>query len=57
MMARGGMRMGAVLKLTLPDIQDRKLILPDPKSAKEHEIVFIPPKMADRPRDPCKPDL
>jgi integrase len=30
LMAREGMRIGQVLKLTLDDIQDRKLILRDP---------------------------
>ena len=33
------------------DIQDRKLILREPKSGKEHEIVFIPQKVADRLHD------
>jgi len=51
LMARGGMRIGEVLKLRLIDIQDRKLILREPKSGKEHEIVFIPQKVADRLRD------
>ena len=45
------MRIGEVLKLRLNDIQDRKLILREPKSGKEHEIVFIPQKVADRLRD------
>jgi integrase len=51
LMARGGMRIGEVLKLKLNDIQDRKLILRELKSGKEHEIVFIPQKVADRLRD------
>jgi integrase len=51
LMARGGMRIGEVLKLTLKDIQDRKLILREPKSGKDHEVVFIPQKVADRLRD------
>jgi len=51
LMARGGMRISEVLKLRLNDIQDRKLILREPKSGKEHEIVFIPQKVADRLRD------
>jgi integrase/recombinase XerD len=37
-MARGGMRIGEVLRLRLSDIQDQKLILREPKSGKEHEI-------------------
>ena len=48
LMARGGMRVGEVLKLTPKDILDRKLILNDTKSGKEQEIVFIPQKVADR---------
>ena len=51
LMARGGMRIGEVLKLRLKDIQDRKLILKEPKSGKEHEIVFIPQKVSDRLRE------
>ena len=31
LMARGDMRIGEVLKLTMNDIQDQKLILRDPK--------------------------
>ena len=37
LMARGGMRIGEVLKLTPADIKDRKLVLKDPKSGKEQE--------------------
>jgi integrase len=48
LMARGGMRVGEVLKLTPADIIDRKLILKDTKSGKEQEIIFIPQKVADR---------
>ena len=50
LMARGGMRVGEVLKLRLCDIEDRKLILQEPKSGKDREIVFIPQKVADRLR-------
>jgi len=45
-MARGGMRIGEVLKLTPNDIEDRKLTLRTPKSGREREMVFIP--TADR---------
>jgi integrase/recombinase XerD len=48
LMARGGMRIGEVLKLTPTDIEDRKLTLRAPKSGKEREIVFIPQNIADR---------
>ena len=51
LMARGGMRIGEVLKLQLGDLQDRKLILREPKSGKEYEFVFIPQKVADRLRE------
>jgi len=37
LMARGGMRIGEVLKLTPGDVNERKLILRDPKSGKERE--------------------
>jgi integrase len=50
LMARGGMRISEVLKLTPDDIEDRKLTLRDPKSGKEREVVYIPRKIADRLR-------
>jgi len=54
LMARGGMRVGEVLKIRPIDIQDRKITLPDPKSGKESEVVFIPQKVADRLKDYIK---
>jgi integrase len=48
LMARGGMRIGEVLKITPSDIDGRKIIIKDPKSRKETEVVFIPQKVADR---------
>ena len=48
LMARGGMRIGEVLKLTPADVNDRKLTLRNPKSGKRREYVFIPQKVADR---------
>jgi len=48
LMARGGMRVGEVLKLRPMDVHDRKLTLRDPKSGKEREHVFIPQKVANR---------
>ena len=54
LMARGAMRVGEVLKLPAYDIQGRKLILQDPKSGKEREYVFIPPKTAERLKDYAK---
>jgi integrase/recombinase XerD len=51
LMARSGMRIGEVLKLRFCDVQDQKLIIKDPKSGKEQEVVCIPPKVADRLRE------
>jgi len=48
LMARGGMRVGEVLKLTPNDIENRKVIIRDPKSGKEEEVAFIPQKVAER---------
>ena len=45
------MRIRKVLKLRLRDLQDRKLILSEPKSGREYEFVFIPQKVADWLRD------
>ncbi len=47
-MARDGMRVGEVLNLTPRDIEERKIIIRDPKSGREAEVVFIPQKVADR---------
>jgi hypothetical protein len=54
LMARGGMRVSEVLKLTPNDILDRKLILNDTKSDKEQELIFIPQKVADRLKEYIK---
>jgi len=51
LMARGGMRIGEALNLKPQDFQDRKLHLPNPKSGRSSEVVFIPQKVADRLRD------
>ena len=48
LMARGSMRIGEVLKLTPDDIAGQKLIIRDPKSGREQEIIFITQKIADR---------
>ncbi len=43
------MRIGEVLKLTPENVIDQKLVLHAPKSGREAEIVFIPPRrIADR---------
>jgi integrase len=44
------MRAGEVLKIRPIDVKDNKITLSDPKSGRESEIVFIPPKIADRLR-------
>ena len=51
LMARGGMRIGEVLKLRLNDIQDRKLILRNPKAVRNMRSYFIPQKVSDRLRE------
>jgi site-specific recombinase XerD len=53
LMARGGMRIGEVLKLT-PNIHNRKLLLRNPKSGKDQEVIFIPQKVADRLKECIK---
>jgi integrase len=50
LMARGGMRISEVLKLIARDVRGQKLILREPKSGKQTEVVFIPQKTADRLR-------
>jgi integrase len=50
LMARGGMRIGEVLKLTPGDVNDQKLTIQSPKSGKDAEVVFIPRKVVDRLR-------
>ena len=54
LMARGGMRVGEVLKLTGGDVEDQKLLIRNPKSGKETEVAFIPKKLADRLKDYLK---
>ncbi len=48
LMARGGMRIGEVLEIKPADVEDRKIILHNPKSGRDAEIVFIPQKIANR---------
>ena len=54
LMARGGMRVGEVLKLTAMDVDDQKLTIRNPKSGRSTEVVFIPKKLADRLKDYLK---
>lgn len=51
LMARGGMRISEVLKLTPADINNRMLTLKEPKSGREQEFIFIPQRLADRLKD------
>jgi integrase/recombinase XerD len=48
MMARGGMRIGEVLKLTPSDIQGGRVAIQAPKSGRQTEVAFIPQKLANR---------
>ena len=48
LMARGAMRIGEVLKIVPNDISERKILLREPKSGRENEMIFIPQKVADR---------
>ena len=48
------MRIGEVLKLTPCDIDDRKLIIQEPKSGRDSEVVFIPRKLLLRLNDYVK---
>ena len=51
LMARGGMRISEVLKLTPSDIHERRLTLRDAKSGREQEFIFIPQRLVDRLKD------
>ncbi len=42
------MRIGEVLKLTPGDINDRMLIIQNPKSGRAQEVVYIPRKLLQR---------
>ena len=48
--ARGGMRIGEVLKLTPDDIDDVRVIIRNPKSGSEQETVFITKRISERLR-------
>ena len=47
-MARGGMRVGEVLNLTPADIQERTLLIQNPKSGRTGETVYVPRKLLIR---------
>ena len=48
LMARGGMGIGEVLKLTPSDIDGVRIGIQAPKSGRQTEIAFIPQKLAQR---------
>jgi integrase/recombinase XerD len=48
LMARGGMRVGEVLKLTPDDVQDCSLAIQNPKSGRKTETVYVPRKILGR---------
>jgi integrase len=48
LMARGGLRVSEALNLAPKDVGDQKLILRNPKSGKDVEVVYIPQKVAQR---------
>ena len=48
LMARAGMRIGEVLKLTKADVDGKKLKLRSPKSGRPFEYVYLPQKVAER---------
>ena len=51
LMARCGMRISEVLKLTPADVNERRLSLKEPKSGRDEEFIFIPQRLADRLKD------
>jgi len=48
LMARGGMRIGEVLKLTPSDIDGARISIQAPKSDRQTEVAFVPQKLAHR---------
>jgi integrase/recombinase XerD len=46
--ARCGMRIGEVLKIRVSDITGRKIMLHEPKSGRDVEVVFMPERIASR---------
>ncbi|MFT5731307.1 MAG: integrase/recombinase XerD [Desulforhopalus sp.] len=48
LMARGGMCIGEVLKVTPGDIQENSLIIQNPKSGRAEETVYVPRKILVR---------
>jgi integrase len=48
LMARSGMRVSEVLKITPNDIEERKIVIREPKSGRQGEVVFVPQKLANR---------
>jgi integrase len=51
LMARGGMRIGEVLKLTPSEIEGGRISIQAPKSGCQTEVAFVPQKLAHRLRE------
>ena len=49
--SRCGARIGEILKMRVKDIDGRKIIIYDPKSGKEAEVIFMPEQVANRLKD------
>jgi integrase len=46
--SRCGARIGEVLNIRVKDIEGRKIIIRNPKSGKESEVIFMPEQVANR---------
>lgn len=46
--AKCGARIGEVLKIRVKDIDGRRIIIRDPKSGKQNEVIFMPEQIANR---------
>jgi len=49
--SRCGARIGEVLKIRVKDVDGRKIVIHDPKSGKDVEVVFMPEPVANRLKD------
>ena len=48
--SRCGARIGEVLKIRVKDVDARRIVLRNPKSGKENEVIFMPEQVANRLR-------
>lgn len=51
LMAKGGMRIAEVLRLTPKDVSGQKLLISDPKNGREQKVIFVTRKIAGRLRE------